>query len=86
VPGKLFLQQRDGSFVESAQGQPWVTDMDHDDWARCSSMPTGTAGRTCTWRAADISSRPCRPGCRTVSMSTGEADGSYGTRRRCPRC
>jgi hypothetical protein len=32
VPGKLFLQQRDGSFVESAQGQPWVADKDHDDW------------------------------------------------------
>src|SRR2546422_623043 len=27
VPGKLFLQ-RDGSFVESAQGQPWAADKD----------------------------------------------------------
>src|SRR5256885_14511606 len=26
VPGKLFIQQKDGSFVESTQGQPWVTD------------------------------------------------------------
>src|SRR5439155_26081690 len=26
VPGRLFLQQRDGSFVESLRGQPWVAD------------------------------------------------------------
>src|SRR6476661_7047824 len=24
VPGKLFLQQKDGRFVESADGQPWT--------------------------------------------------------------
>jgi hypothetical protein len=32
VPGRLFLQQKDGSFVESTQGQPWVADKDYDDW------------------------------------------------------
>jgi len=32
VPGKLFIQRKDGSFVESAQGQPWVTDKDYEDW------------------------------------------------------
>jgi hypothetical protein len=32
VPGRLFLQQRDGRFVESAQGQPWAADKDYDDW------------------------------------------------------
>ena len=31
-PGKLFLQLRDGSFVESAQGQPWAADKDYEDW------------------------------------------------------
>ena len=31
-PGRLFLQQRGGRFVESAQGQPWVADKDYDDW------------------------------------------------------
>ena len=32
VPGRLFIQQKDGSFVESTQGQPWVADRQHDDW------------------------------------------------------
>src|SRR5438477_125764 len=32
VPGKLFLQRRDGSFVESTQGQPWAADKEYDDW------------------------------------------------------
>src|SRR6266481_1209958 len=32
VPGKLFIQQQDGSFVESTQGQPWVTDKKYEDW------------------------------------------------------
>lgn len=32
VPGKLFIQQQDGAFVESAQGQPWQADKDYDDW------------------------------------------------------
>ncbi len=32
VPGKLFIQRKDGSFVESAQGQPWVADKDYEDW------------------------------------------------------
>ena len=32
VPGKLFLQRRDGSFVESTQGQPWAADREYDDW------------------------------------------------------
>jgi len=32
VPGKLFVQRKDGSFVESSQGQPWVADRDYEDW------------------------------------------------------
>jgi hypothetical protein len=32
VPGKLFLQRRNGRFIESAQGQPWLADTRYDDW------------------------------------------------------
>jgi hypothetical protein len=32
VPGKLFMQGKDGSFVESTAGQPWQADKDYDDW------------------------------------------------------
>ena len=32
VPGKLFMQRKDGSFVESIQGQPWVADQAYEDW------------------------------------------------------
>ncbi len=32
VPGKLFLQRKDGSFVESAVGQPWAADRAYEDW------------------------------------------------------
>jgi len=32
VPGKLFVQRKDGSFVESAHGQPWVADQAYEDW------------------------------------------------------
>jgi len=32
VPGKLFLQKKDGSFVESALGQPWAADKAYEDW------------------------------------------------------
>ncbi len=32
VPGKLFLQQKDGSFAESSLGQPWAADSAYDDW------------------------------------------------------
>jgi hypothetical protein len=32
VPGKLFLQKKDGSFVESAVGQPWAADKSYEDW------------------------------------------------------
>ena len=32
VPGKLFIQQKDGSFAESSQGQPWETDKAYEDW------------------------------------------------------
>lgn len=32
-PGKLFLQQKDGSFVESSAGQPWDADKAYEDWA-----------------------------------------------------
>ena len=32
VPAKLFLQRKDGTFVESSTGQPWVADKAYDDW------------------------------------------------------
>ena len=32
VPGKLFLQRKDGSFVESTTGQPWEADKGFEDW------------------------------------------------------
>ncbi|MEX1187600.1 MAG: VCBS repeat-containing protein [Gemmatimonadaceae bacterium] len=32
VPGKLFIQRKDGGFVESAQGQPWAADESYEDW------------------------------------------------------
>jgi hypothetical protein len=32
VPGKLFIQRKDGGFVESAQGQPWEADKAYEDW------------------------------------------------------
>jgi enediyne biosynthesis protein E4 len=32
VPGKLFLQRKDGSFVESKDGQPWEADKAFEDW------------------------------------------------------
>ena len=31
-PGRLFIQQKDGSFVESRQGQPWEADKAFEDW------------------------------------------------------
>jgi len=30
--GKLFIQHKDGSFVEATQGQPWEADKDYEDW------------------------------------------------------
>lgn len=32
VPGKLFMQRKDGGFVESVHGQPWPADKDYEDW------------------------------------------------------
>jgi len=32
IPGKLFIQRRDGGWVESAHGQPWVADTAYEDW------------------------------------------------------
>ncbi|HET8654459.1 MAG TPA: VCBS repeat-containing protein, partial [Longimicrobiaceae bacterium] len=32
VPGRLFLQQSDGRFVQSAAPQPWEVDPEQDDW------------------------------------------------------
>ncbi|OLE58331.1 MAG: hypothetical protein AUG74_17190 [Bacteroidetes bacterium 13_1_20CM_4_60_6] len=32
VPGKLFIQRKDGSFVESTHGQPWAADNAYEDW------------------------------------------------------
>ena len=32
VPGRLFLQRKDGSFVESKEGQPWEADKAYEDW------------------------------------------------------
>ncbi len=32
VPGVLYIQQKDGSFVASPQGQPWEADKAYEDW------------------------------------------------------
>jgi hypothetical protein len=32
VPGRLLLQQKNGSFVVSSTGQPWEADKAYDDW------------------------------------------------------
>ncbi|UCG85427.1 MAG: VCBS repeat-containing protein [Gemmatimonadota bacterium] len=32
LPGTLFVQRDDGSFIESTDRQPWVADADHEDW------------------------------------------------------
>ena len=32
VAGKLFLQSKDGTFVEDTQGEPWEADKSFDDW------------------------------------------------------
>ncbi|MBC8646967.1 MAG: VCBS repeat-containing protein, partial [Thermoanaerobaculia bacterium] len=32
VPGKLFIQRSDGTYVESTQGQPWAADIAFEDW------------------------------------------------------
>ena len=32
VPGMLFIQRKDGSFVASTQGQPWEADKAYEDW------------------------------------------------------
>jgi hypothetical protein len=32
VAGRLLIQRKDGSFVESAQGQPWEADKAYEDW------------------------------------------------------
>ena len=32
VPGQLFIQQKNGSFVASSRGQPWDADKAYDDW------------------------------------------------------
>ena len=33
VAGKLFIQQKNGSFTESAEGEPWEADKAFDDWS-----------------------------------------------------
>jgi hypothetical protein len=32
VPGKLFIQRKDGSFVESKEREPWEADKAYEDW------------------------------------------------------
>lgn len=41
VPGKLFVQRSNGSFVESVQGQPWAADGDYEDWGALLFDATG---------------------------------------------
>ncbi|MGH7463930.1 MAG: VCBS repeat-containing protein, partial [Longimicrobiales bacterium] len=41
IPGRLFLQQEDGSFIESARSQPWEADRDHYDWGALFFDATG---------------------------------------------
>ena len=61
VAGKLFIQRKDGSFVESTKGQPWEADKAYEDWGHCSSMPTAMDCPTCMWRAAGINSPRASP-------------------------
>jgi hypothetical protein len=32
LPGRLFIQQKDGSFVDFTEGQPWQADKQYEDW------------------------------------------------------
>ncbi|MBC7790886.1 MAG: VCBS repeat-containing protein [Anaerolineae bacterium] len=32
VPGKLLMQRKDATFIESAQAQPWQADKGYEDW------------------------------------------------------
>ena len=32
VSGKLFLQQKDGHFIDASEGQPWQADSTYEDW------------------------------------------------------
>jgi hypothetical protein len=41
IPGRLFLQQEDGSFIESTQSQPWEADRNHYDWGALFFDATG---------------------------------------------
>ena len=35
APGRLLIQQKDGSFVESSKDQPWQADKEYEDWGAC---------------------------------------------------
>ena len=61
VPGKLFLQRKDGSFVESTQGSRGRRTRRTRIGARCSSTPTAMGCPTSTSRAAAISSHRAPP-------------------------
>ena len=41
VAGQLFIQQPDGRFVASVQGQPWEADKAHEDWGALFFDATG---------------------------------------------
>jgi hypothetical protein len=62
VPGKLFIQQRDGRFVESTQGQPWLADKDYEDWGALFFDATGDGlpdlyVASCGYQLAPVSRR-----------------------------
>lgn len=41
IPGRLFLQQADGSFIESPRSEPWEADRSHYDWGTLFFDATG---------------------------------------------
>ena len=86
VAGKLFIQRKDGSFVESRQGEPGKPTRLTKIGAHCFLTLTETDGQISMWRAVVISSYPARRCCRIASTSTREAASSREMRGRCRSC
>jgi len=70
VPGKLFIQQKDGSFVESTRGQPWVTDKKYEDWGALFFDANGDGLPDLYVASCGYASRRLQSCCRTASTST----------------
>jgi len=56
VPGKLFIQRRDGTFAASSQREPWEADGDFEDWGAAFLDANGD-GRTDLYIASGSYSR-----------------------------